>query len=244
MAEGTAGPSTGTHSGATTSGEPRHAASIDVDPRSAIPLAIAFAMLAATVWFVRSVPRTITALAIAALLALALNPLVEALQRRTGWQRRYAASLVLVVVSSVFVLGVVLVTVPTIRQAQGIDDEVPEVVLDLEELPIIGERLREANASDEVEQWLDDLPDRLSLDAKPVESALGSVADGIAAGFLTLLLAITLVVDGEQLVATARRLVPVSRRPTTDRLGVLVYEVVGRYIAGSLFVAVLAGTVM
>ena len=37
---------------------------------------------------------------------------------------------------------------------------------------------------------------------------------------------------------------PVSRRRTTDRLGVLVYEVIGRYIAGSLLVAVLAGTVM
>ena len=128
VAEGTAGPSGDTTSGDTTSGEPRLAASIDVDPRSAIPLAIAFAMLAATVWFVRSVPRTITALAIATLLALALNPLVEALQRRTGWQRRYAASLVLVAVSLLFVVAVVLVTVPTIRQAQGIDDDIPEVV--------------------------------------------------------------------------------------------------------------------
>src|SRR5262245_5959761 len=39
-------------------------AGVDVDPRSAIPLAVAFASLAILVWFVRSVPRTITALAI------------------------------------------------------------------------------------------------------------------------------------------------------------------------------------
>ena len=35
-------------------------------------------------------PRTLTALAVGTLLALALNPLVEALQRRTSWLRRYA----------------------------------------------------------------------------------------------------------------------------------------------------------
>ena len=108
---------------------------IDVDPRSAIPLAIAFATLAATVWFVRSVPRTVTALAIGTLVALALNPLVEALQRRTSWERRWAAGLVLIAFSFVFVAGVALVTLPTIRQVQGIDEDIPEVVSDLEDLP-------------------------------------------------------------------------------------------------------------
>jgi predicted PurR-regulated permease PerM len=230
VADENAGPSTG--------------AGIDVDPRSAIPLAVAFATLATVVWFVRSVPRTITALAIGALIALALNPLVEALQHRTSWPRRYAASIVLVGFSIVFVVGVALVTVPTIRQVQGIDEDIPEVVDDLESLPIVGDRLREENASDEVEQWLDDLPDRLSVDAKPVERALGSVADGLAAAFLTLLLAITLLIDGEQLLASARRIVPQSRRETAQRLGALVYQVIGRYIAGSLLVAVLAGTVI
>ena len=37
---------------------------------------------------------------------------------------------------------------------------------------------------------------------------------------------------------------PESRRPAADRLGALVYQVIGRYIAGSVLVAVLAGLVM
>jgi predicted PurR-regulated permease PerM len=244
VADDTAGPSTDAIEPDFVAAATGSGAGIDLDPRSAIPLAIAVAVLAITVWFVRSVPRTLTALAIGALVALALNPLVEALQRRTSWARRYAASVVLIGFLVVFVVGVSLVTVPTIHQVQGIDNDIPNVVKDLEDLPVVGKQLRDENASDEVEQWLDELPDRLSVDAKPVERAVGSAADGLAAAFLTLLFAITLLLDGEQLVGNARRLVPESRRPAADRLGALVYQVIGRYIAGSVLVAVLAGSVM
>ena len=40
-----------------------------------------------------------------------------------------------------------------------------------------------------------------------------------------------------------RRLIPERRRPDADRIGRLVYNVVGRYIAGTLFMAALAGVV-
>ena len=46
---------------------------------------------AVAVWLVRSIPRTLALTAIASLIAIALMPLVEALRRRTGWDRRYAA---------------------------------------------------------------------------------------------------------------------------------------------------------
>jgi predicted PurR-regulated permease PerM len=41
-----------------------------------------------------------------------------------------------------------------------------------------------------------------------------------------------------------RRLVPARRRADADRMGRLVYDIIGRYIAGSLLVAALAATVM
>jgi predicted PurR-regulated permease PerM len=217
---------------------------VDIDPRSAIPFAIAFASLAIGVWFVRSVPRTLTALAVGTLVALALNPLVEAVQRRLSWQRRPAAMVVLAAFGVFFVAALALVTVPTIRQVNDLNKNIPHVVNDLEDLPIVGHRLRAQNASAQVERWLNDLPRRLSVNATPVEDAVGSVADGVAAGFVTLLFAITALLDGEHLVQQARRLVPPAHVPRADRLGRLVYEVIGRYIAGSVFVAVLAGLVI
>jgi predicted PurR-regulated permease PerM len=151
---------------------------------------------------------------------------------------------VLALFALLFGLGVALVTVPTIQQARHLNSDIPKVVNDLEDLPVVGKSLRDQHASREVERWLNDLPDRLSANSKPVARAAGSIADGIAAGFLTLLLAITLLLDGEHLVTSARRLVPESRRPAADRLGALVYQVIGKYIAGSVFVAALAGVVI
>lgn len=223
---------------------PRAGMSFDLDPRSAIPLALAFAALALVVWLVRSVPRTLTATALAALFALALNPLVEALRRRTGWSRRAAVVLVSGSVAVLAIVVVALVTVPTVREVRDINKQIPRTVRDLGDLPVIGPRLREAHASAKVEQWLDEAPKRLSINSTPLEHAAGTVADSVAAAVLTMLLAITLLLDGELLVRGARRLVPARHHPTADRLGRLVYDVIGRYIAGSLLLAVLAGTVM
>ena len=89
-----------------------------------------------------------------------------------------------------------------------------------------------------------DVPHRLSANSKPIESAAGAIADGVAAALFTILLSITLLLDGEHIVNSTRRLVPARRRADADRLGRLVYNVVGRYIAGTLLVAALAGVVM
>ena len=209
-----------------------------------IPIAIAFAILAVSVWFVRSIPRTLTLTAIASLLAFALIPVVEALRRRTGWRRRYAAAVVLVGAGVIAVTTIVLVTVPTIDQVRGFNKEIPKTVDQLGQLPIIGPRLREANASKKVRQWLNDFPKRLNVNSTPIANAASAIADGLLATAFALLLAITLVLDGERLVAMGRRLVPPKRRSDADRIARLVYDIVGRYIAGTLFQAALAGVVI
>jgi putative heme transporter len=217
---------------------------VDLDPRSAIPLAIAVAIFVIAVWFIRSIPRTLSSLALAALFAFALNPLVEALKRRTGWHRRTAAGVVLVTAALLVTVVVALITVPTIREVRDFNKQIPQTVKDLGRLPVIGPRLREANASEKVQQWLNDVPKHLSTNSKPIENAAGAIADGVAAALFTVLLAITIVLDGEFLVGGVRRLVPARRRSDADRMGRLVYNVIGRYIAGTLLVAALAGVVM
>jgi putative heme transporter len=227
-----------------TTADPLPTDGIDLDPRSAIPLAIAVALFAIAVWFIRSIPRTLSALALASLFAFALNPLVEALKRRTGWNRRTAAGVVLITAALFVTVVVALITVPTIREVRDFNKQIPQTVKDLGRLPIVGPRLREANASEKVQQWLNDMPKHLSTNSKPIESAAGAIADGVAAALFTILLAITIVLDGEFIVGGARRLVPERRRADADRMGRLVYHVVGRYIAGTLLVAALAGVVM
>jgi putative heme transporter len=216
---------------------------VDLDAHSAVPIAIAFAVLAVAIWLVRSIPRTLALTAIASLIAIALMPLVEALRRRTGWERRYAAALVLVVTGALVITTIVLVTVPTITQIRTFNKEIPKTVDQLGQLPIIGPRLRHADASHKVRQWLNDVPKRLDVNSTPISNTAGAIADGVFATLSALLLAITIVLDGERLVRMGRRLVPPHRRAHADHLGRLVYNLVGRYLAGTLLVALLAGVV-
>ncbi len=202
------------------------------------------ALFAITVWFIRSIPRTLSSLALASLFAFALNPLVEALRRRTGWHRRTAAGVILVLTAVIVSVVAALITVPTIHEVRDFNKQIPQTVKDLGRLPIVGPRLREANASEKVQEWLNDAPKHLSANSKPIEDAAGAVADGLAAAMFTLLLAITILLDGEFIVSGIRRLVPKQRRADADRMGRLVYQVIGRYIAGTLLVAALAGVVM
>jgi predicted PurR-regulated permease PerM len=217
---------------------------IDLDPRSAIPISIAFAVLAVSIWLVRSIPRTLALTAIASLISFALIPVVEALRRRTGWKRRYAAATVLVGTGVIAITTLALVLVPTIDQVRTFNRDVPKTVDQLGTLPIIGPRLREANASKKVRDWLDEFPKRLDVNPTPVGDAVNTIADGLVATLFVLLLAITLVLDGDRIVSMARRLIPEPRRSVADRIGRLVYNVVGRYIAGTLFMAALAGVVV
>jgi predicted PurR-regulated permease PerM len=218
--------------------------SIDLDPHSAIPICIAFAILAVSIWFVRQIPRTLALLVVASLLAFALMPVVEALRRRTGWNRRYVAAIVLVGAGLIAATTIVLVAVPTVNQVRQFNKDVPKTVDQLGELPIIGPKLREADASRKVRKWIDDFPKRLDVNSSPIADAAATIADGIAATLFALLLSITLVLDGERLVRMGRQLVPPRRRPDADRFARVIYDIVGRYIAGTLFMAALAGVVV
>jgi predicted PurR-regulated permease PerM len=217
---------------------------IDIDPRSAVPLAVALATLLVGLWVFRSIPRTLSALAVGVLLALALNPLVEAVQRRTHWSRRPAVVVVLVNFTIVIVLLLLLLVPATFRQVRGFNKQVPKVVKNLDDLPVFGDDLRKADAPRKVQRWVDELPDRLSVQEKPLQRFVGTVADGIGLALLTVLFAVTLLLDGELFVNGVRSLVPARRKQQADRLGRLVYDVLGKYIAGSLLVAALAGVVM
>ncbi|MGH9025923.1 MAG: AI-2E family transporter [Acidimicrobiia bacterium] len=217
---------------------------LEVGPAVAIPIAGAVATLLVFVWVMRSVPRALTALAIAALLALALNPIVGTVERRAHLSRAAAAALVLAVLAVLLTIAALLIIPEVIRQARGLSEDIPQTVDSLDDLPFVGDDLRRADAPDKIREWIDELPQRLDSDDIPIERIADTVIDGIAATFLTLLLAITLLLDGNRLANGVLRLVPPAHRPRAERVGDVLYKVLGRYIAGSILVASLAGVVM
>lgn len=214
---------------------------VEFDWRSLLAVFASFVALVTLRALIHEVPRTLTALAVSTILALALHPLVLATQRRLRCNRTAAITTVVVgFIAVIVVLSVVLVP-PAVRQARDLSGQLPSVVKDMKNLPIVGHNLVRNHVPEKVQLWVQKLPDRLAGNTAPLERAGRSLADGMLAATVTILLALTLLADGERLVRAARRLVPLRHRARADRAGRLAYEMVGRYVAGSLLVAGVAG---
>lgn len=212
----------------------------DLDWRSVAVFLGAFIALVAFTSLVRGAGRPLTWIGIGTLLALALDPFVVRLERVVG-RRSYAVAVVLTVFLLVLFALVALFGPPAARQARDLSKDLPNVVNDLGNLPIVGNQLRDAKVSDKVEKFLNELPDRLNGNSTPIKTASKTILGGALAALATILAAVTLLLDGERLVARIRRLVPPRHRELADRMGSLAYRTVGQYFAGSVLVAAIAG---
>jgi predicted PurR-regulated permease PerM len=187
-------------------------------------------------------PSMITKLAVGGLLGLALDPLVLAVRRRLRCSRAVATVLVGGLLAAGFGFIAFVLGPSAVEQAGDFAEELPDTVAQLYSWPIVGDRLEEADAVGRVERFVDELPAR--FDDETVADLADRVLGGIGTLVIVLVTAIAVMLDGDALVARARRLVPPSRRERADDVGRIVYRSVGKYFAGSLTVALLNGTVI
>ncbi|MGI8984291.1 MAG: AI-2E family transporter [Acidimicrobiales bacterium] len=214
---------------------------VDLDWRSVVWVMAAFVALLAVTALVRGAPRAITVLAVGTLLALALDPLVGTVTRWCGGRRTAAVAAVMVGLLVVAVGALALLIPPAIDQGRDLSRETDRVVGQIEQLPVIGDDLRRAGTADAIRRAINSLPDRLAGEDTPLVDAARTAADGLLVAGFTLMVTVSLLLDGERLLRGARRLVPERRLARADRLGRLAYETFGKYVAGSLLVAAIAG---
>jgi predicted PurR-regulated permease PerM len=142
-------------------------------------------------------------------------------------------------VGLLFAAVVVLVAPAAVDQASDFSEELPATVEELYSWPIVGHRLEEADAAQEVEGAIADLP------AKVDDETLAELGERLLGGaFSTLvvvIVAIGVLADGEVIIRRVRAVVPPSRQLRADEMGRIVYHSFGSYFAGSLVVAVLNG---
>ena len=214
---------------------------VDLDWRSVIWVMAAFVALLALTALIRGAPRAITVLAVGTLLALALDPLVGKVERWIGPYRTPAVAVVMLGFLAVASSGLALLIPPAIDQGRDLTRETDRVVGQIEQLPIIGDDLERAGTADAIRRGINSLPDRLEGEDTPLVGAAETAADGLLVAGFTLMVTISLLLDGERLLRGARRLVPTARKAQADRLGRLAYQTFGKYVAGSLLVAAIAG---
>jgi predicted PurR-regulated permease PerM len=222
-------------------GTPRLVREVDLDWRSVLWVMASLVGMLALFGLARRVPRTITALGVGTILAVACNPPVAALERRLRLPRPAAVATVLASLAVLLTVTGLLLVPPAVRQGRDLSNDLPRVVRDLGKLPLVGKQIRKADVSARIERSIEQLPERLAGDTAPLEKAARSIVDSLLAVVVTLLVALAMLLDGHRLLRAGRRLVAVERRARVDEVGKLTYRVVGRYVAGSLFVAGVCG---
>jgi putative heme transporter len=223
---------------------PVHEPAVDLDWRTILAVPTAVLALFTVFAFVRATRQTLTWIVIGTVLAVALDPVVDAVQRKIEVRRGVAVGVVGAAVVGAGLAVVIFLGPPAVREAQSFSSDLPGVVERLGELPIVGDRLREANAPERVQDFIEELPERLSTDDEPLVRIVESAFGGALATFSVVVVTLVLLLDGHRIVQGARRVVPHRRRDEVDRVLDILTRTIGHYFAGSLFVAVLSGLSM
>ena len=190
--------------------------------------------------FARAVPSGITSVGVGLLLAFALDPLVVRTRNRFDCSRSVAVG----VVGGAFAVGLAFLVLvlgpPAVDQAGEFGRELPETVEDLYDLPVAGDWLRDADASNKVEDWVDRLPARIDEDT--IRDVAERVIGGLLSALVVALIGLTVLADGDRLVHRLLAAVPASVEPAAIRAGRIFYRTIGAYFSGSLLVAGCAAT--
>lgn len=212
---------------------------VELDPAVFIYLALGALVAWTTFALFRTAPDFMTAIAVGIVLALALDQPVSRLKARYGTPRPVAAVGVCSVLVAAGALLVVLLGPPAVQQASEFGQELPETVEDLYDLPVLGGRLEEADASARVSEWVEELPSNVS--GEEVADTVDRLVGGLTATLAVVIVAFSVLLDGELIVSRLRRTVPERHRERADWVGRVFYRTLSQYFAGSLLLAVMMG---
>ncbi|MFZ4517474.1 MAG: AI-2E family transporter [Microthrixaceae bacterium] len=213
---------------------------VDLDWRTVAWTLALLAALAAVVAGLRTASDTLTVLLVAVFVALALDPVVTALQRR-GISRGWATVLTLTGLT-LLVVGFGLLAGPQLaEQSRRLGVDLPRTARSMEDLPFVGPSLARADVASKVSEFLSSLPQKLATEGADLSSLARGVGVGLGVVVIHLLVTAGVLFEGPGLVRLVRSALPASRRTGADALGRIVYRVLARYFAGSLLIAAING---
>jgi predicted PurR-regulated permease PerM len=215
---------------------------LQIDNRSLLVLGSVAVAAAVVVNVGRQAYGTLVQLVIAGVLALALDRVVSVVQRAFRVGRAAAVALV-VGIAGVAGLALGAVTARAlVAQARSGALDSSAVAAEIAKVPFVGATLERQGVPERAERWLQDLPEHLGSGQFGVTGSLRLLGSMTLSAALTALLVVLLLLEGPRLVAAACAAIPEARRDLAIRVGKGLYVAVGRYAAGSVFLALLAGS--
>lgn len=211
---------------------------VDIAPRSIVFAIVVIVALVVTYRMLSDIPAVLIRTSLGIFLALALDPVVDAAMRRLNVRRAVAVTLVV----GGFLAGAgafgVLAVPRAVNQLSQVGEQVPGIISDLDDLPLAGRAIDENGIDERVRDFLDNLPDTLATRDKALQGIVQSTGDGLVTVFWVLLVAITALLDGPRLAGDLRDILPERFHAELNHFGELGYRVVGRYAAGTGFIAI------
>jgi predicted PurR-regulated permease PerM len=188
--------------------------------------------------------HVLTWILIAALLAAALNPAVEAFERR-GIGRAWAATVVFVLALLGLTAIGLLVIPPLINQVNDFIEAVPDFIDDLvagrgplgflqDDYQLV-DRIREAIEAEG--------PAGVLGLSEPVLDILRSIVTAIVGLIAIIFLTYFMLLEGPRTVHRVLDLLPDTTRVRYERVGRDIYRTISGYVTGNLLISLIAGTV-
>jgi len=216
---------------------------VELDLRSLVTMVGVALGALAVLSVLRYTPTMVTRILLGVVIALALDPVVNRVRARLDGASRGIAVAIVGTGLGLALLGVLLVLGPAaIEEASSLRDDLPATIEESYTWPIVGDRIRAADAAEEVDDFIDRLP--AELDDEDITRYAEDLLGGLLSTVIVLVTAVAVMLDGEVHVQRVQGLVTDERRERLDGIGRVVYRTFGNYFAGSLFVAILNGLVV
>ena len=214
-----------------------------VRPRTVLQVLAIVVLVGLALLLVYQAWRVLTWILIAGVLAAALNPAVEAFERR-GLRRGWAASVVFGLALIAFTVIGYLVIPSLVSQVSNFVNAVPGFIDDLtagrgplgflQDRYQIVDRIRAAIEKQGVGGVLG-----LS---QPALDAVRSVVTAVAGVVTIIFLTFFMLLEGPRTIAMLLGLLPEEARPRFERVGRDIYRSISGYATGNLAISVVAGT--
>ncbi len=175
--------------------------------------------------------------AVGLLFTFALDPLVGRVQRGLHLPRGFAVAACCCLVAAVLVGGIVGLAPSTVEQARSFQQDLPHVVDDLTQLPVVGSTLETSDTPAKVRDFVARVPQEAGRDPSSIVTVASTAGSALLFALIVMLIIVTMLIDGPRLVGLLKLVPPRRHLDLATRAGALLSESVGRYFSGSLLLA-------
>jgi predicted PurR-regulated permease PerM len=187
--------------------------------------------------------RILTWIVIAVFFAVALHPVVSWLENRARWIKRWLATLLVYLLTVLFIAGLVtLFVLPLVREAGQLADDLPRLIDDFRAgRGPVGSLASRFHVIEYIQSHSDQLRSYLTGLGAPTLSALRTAATGVAGIVTIFVLSYLMVVEAPRVIRGFLSLFNEEHAARISRVSQDCGRTVTGYISGNLLISVIAG---